>query len=85
MQIAGFRGLLATQWGMVDRDGPALVNMFYGYVAEAGFSPGVRKAAKALHRSLQQFRERGCQCSDGLCLYTLAYERSVPKFYTWKQ
>ncbi|KZT58103.1 hypothetical protein CALCODRAFT_433190 [Calocera cornea HHB12733] len=59
MQIAGFRGVLATQWGMVDKDGPALVELFYGCLAEAGFPPDPRNAAEALHWSLQQLRERG--------------------------
>jgi CHAT domain-containing protein len=59
MQVAGYRGILATQWGMVDQDGPELVKLFYGFLAEKSIPPDPRHAAEALHRSLEVLRERG--------------------------
>jgi len=59
MQIAGYRGLVATQWGMVDVDGPQLTALFYDHLAKLSFFPDARNAAEALHRALQQLRDDG--------------------------
>jgi len=59
MQIAGYRGVIATQWGMVDKDGPRVAAMFYHHLAQLAFPPDPRDAAEALHRALQKLRSEG--------------------------
>ncbi|KZO96606.1 hypothetical protein CALVIDRAFT_108671 [Calocera viscosa TUFC12733] len=56
MQIAGFQGVLATQWAMVDADGPVLSRLFYDYLLKSGASSDPRSAAIALYQALQQFQ-----------------------------
>ncbi|KZT58109.1 hypothetical protein CALCODRAFT_495377 [Calocera cornea HHB12733] len=59
MQVAGFQGVVGTQWGMVDRDGPPLVHLFYSFLTKNGQRPDVFNTAEALHFALQEFRNHG--------------------------
>jgi len=60
MQTAGYRAVLATQWGMVDKDGPQLTAMFYNELAKLGsFRPDPRNTGEALHRALRRLRGHG--------------------------
>ncbi|KZO96573.1 hypothetical protein CALVIDRAFT_514364 [Calocera viscosa TUFC12733] len=56
MQVAGFQAVIGTQWGMTDRDGPALTRLFYDYLTRDGQRPDVSRTAEALHFALRQFR-----------------------------
>jgi len=65
MQMAGFQGVLGTVWGMADRDGPALTEMFYAHLAREGQPLDPRNAAESLHHCIKTFRNRMPLCRWG--------------------
>jgi CHAT domain-containing protein len=65
MLLAGYRGIVATMWSIRDELAPEVANEFYGHILEDGKRPDSRKAAEALHVSLQKLRQRpGVQLID---------------------
>ncbi|KZT62676.1 hypothetical protein CALCODRAFT_425729 [Calocera cornea HHB12733] len=58
LQIAGFRGVLATAWAMADRDGPALAWHFYAALEELG-GLEARNAARAMQTAVSKLRQEG--------------------------
>jgi len=65
LQIAGFQGVLGTVWGMADRDGPALTEMFYERLLRDGRPLDPRNAAEALHHCIKQLQGRIPLCRWG--------------------
>ncbi|KZO96294.1 hypothetical protein CALVIDRAFT_515109 [Calocera viscosa TUFC12733] len=65
MQIAGFQGVLGTVWGMADRDGPALTEMFYDRLLREGRPLDARNAAEALHHCIKKLRDHIPLCRWG--------------------
>jgi CHAT domain-containing protein len=58
MLLAGYRGVVATMWSIQDDLAPEVTNEFYGYIMQDGERPDSRKAAEALHMSVQKLRKR---------------------------
>ncbi|EJT99085.1 hypothetical protein DACRYDRAFT_56874 [Dacryopinax primogenitus] len=56
LQVAGFRGVLGTTWGMADMDGPELARGFYDGL---GGELSAERAAEALSASLELLRGKG--------------------------
>ncbi|KZT61858.1 hypothetical protein CALCODRAFT_328615 [Calocera cornea HHB12733] len=56
LQVAGFRGVLGTTWGMADMDGPELARGFYESLQG---ELKAENAAEALNVSLGRLRQRG--------------------------
>ncbi|EJU02562.1 hypothetical protein DACRYDRAFT_115612 [Dacryopinax primogenitus] len=59
LQIAGFRGVLATAWAMADRDGPALAWHFYKALEGMGRGMDARCAARAMQSAVRELRREG--------------------------
>jgi CHAT domain-containing protein len=59
MLLAGYRGVVATMWSIQDDLAPAVANEFYRRIMENEGRPDSRKAAEALHYSVQQLRKKG--------------------------
>ena len=57
-QIAGFRHVIATQWGSNDRVGVRLAREFYGHLHRDGSASG-DGAAQALHHAVRAVRAEG--------------------------
>jgi CHAT domain-containing protein len=58
MLLAGYRGVVATMWSIKDALAPELTDEFYRYILEDGKRPDSRKAAEALHFSVQKLRKK---------------------------
>jgi CHAT domain-containing protein len=58
MLLAGYRGVVATMWSIQDELAPGVTNEFYRYIMEGEERPDSRKAAEALHMSVQRLRKR---------------------------
>jgi CHAT domain-containing protein len=58
MLLAGYRGVVATMWSIQDDLAPEVTNEFYSYIMQNGERPDSRKAAEALHISVQKLRKR---------------------------
>jgi CHAT domain-containing protein len=59
MLLAGYRGVVATMWSIEDDLAPEIADEFYRRVMEDGGRPDNRKAAEALHYSVQRLRRKG--------------------------
>jgi CHAT domain-containing protein len=59
MLLAGYRGVVATMWSIQDELAPEVTNEFYGHIMGDGERPDSRKAAEALHMSVQKIRKKG--------------------------
>ncbi|CAG8687222.1 13534_t:CDS:1, partial [Acaulospora colombiana] len=59
MLLAGYRGVVATMWSIQDDVAPEVANEFYRRIMADGGRPDSRKAAEALHYSIQQLRKKG--------------------------
>jgi CHAT domain-containing protein len=57
MLLAGYRGVVATMWSIRDDLAPEVTNEFYGHIMEDEGRPDSRKAAEALHMSVQKIRK----------------------------
>jgi CHAT domain-containing protein len=65
MLLAGYRGVVATMWSIQDELAPDVTNEFYGHIMSEEGRPDNRKAAEALHLSVQKLRKRsGIQLID---------------------
>ncbi|PVF95780.1 hypothetical protein CPB86DRAFT_875429 [Serendipita vermifera] len=58
MLLAGYRGTVATMWSIQDDLAPAVVDEFYAHILRDGEQPDGRRAAEALHNSVQKLRKR---------------------------
>jgi CHAT domain-containing protein len=58
MLLAGYHGVVATMWSIQDELAPDVANEFYSHIIEGGKRPDSRKAAEALHISVQELRKR---------------------------
>jgi CHAT domain-containing protein len=58
MLLAGYRGVVATMWSIRDDLAPEVTNEFYSQIMQGGERPESRKAAEALHLSVQKLRKK---------------------------
>jgi CHAT domain-containing protein len=58
MLLAGYRGVVATMWSIQDDLAPEVVDEFYAHMMQDNERPDSRKAAEALHYSMQKLRQR---------------------------
>jgi CHAT domain-containing protein len=58
MLLAGYRGVVATMWSIQDELAPEVTDEFYAHIIEEGKRPDHRKAAEALHASVQRLRKK---------------------------
>ncbi|CAG8675454.1 5059_t:CDS:1, partial [Acaulospora colombiana] len=58
MPLAGYRGVVATMWSIKDDLAPEVTDEFYGHLMKEGGRPDSRKAAEALHLSVQKIRKK---------------------------
>ncbi|KAJ7272337.1 CHAT domain-containing protein [Mycena rebaudengoi] len=54
---AGFQGVIATMWSMMDEDGPAVAETVYSHLLGSGKRPRASEAAKALQLAVQKMRD----------------------------
>jgi CHAT domain-containing protein len=59
MLLAGYRGVVATMWSIEDDLAPEVADEFYRRIMEGKGRPDNRKAAEALHNSIQKLRRKG--------------------------
>ncbi|PVF92338.1 hypothetical protein CPB86DRAFT_195508 [Serendipita vermifera] len=65
MLLAGYRSVVATMWSIQDELAPMVTEEFYQHIMEGGGRPDPRKAAEALHMSVQKLRQQpGVQLTD---------------------
>jgi CHAT domain-containing protein len=57
MLLAGYRGVVATMWSIQDDLAPEVADGFYAHIMKDGQRPDSRKAAEALHYSIQKLRK----------------------------
>jgi CHAT domain-containing protein len=57
MLLAGYRGVVATMWSIQDELAPQVADEFYAHMIRDGEEPDSKKAAKALHLSVQKLRK----------------------------
>jgi CHAT domain-containing protein len=58
MLLAGYRGVVATMWSIQDELAPEVADEFYAHIMQDGQRPDCRKAAEALHISVQKLRKK---------------------------
>jgi CHAT domain-containing protein len=59
MLLAGYRGVVATMWSIQDDLAPEVADEFYRRIMEGNERPDNRKAAEALHYSIQKLCKKG--------------------------
>jgi CHAT domain-containing protein len=59
MLLAGYRGVVATMWSIQDDLAPEVADEFYAHIMQDVQRPDFRKAAEALHISVQKLRKKG--------------------------
>ncbi|CAG8633266.1 16354_t:CDS:2, partial [Acaulospora colombiana] len=58
MLLAGYRGVVATMWSIQDDLAPKVADEFYAHIMQDDQRPDSRKAAEALHLSVQKLRKK---------------------------
>ncbi|KZO99658.1 hypothetical protein CALVIDRAFT_494510 [Calocera viscosa TUFC12733] len=58
LQLAGFKSILATQWGIADKDAPVVTRDVYQYMFTSGHG-NFRSSAEALHHAVAHLKRRG--------------------------
>jgi CHAT domain-containing protein len=58
MLLAGYRGVVATMWSIQDELAPEVADEFYSRILEEEKRPDHRRAAEALHVSVQKLRKK---------------------------
>ena len=58
MLLAGYRGVIATMWAILDKDGPVVSDVVYAEMLRDGKADHTR-AAYALHKAVQKLRLSG--------------------------
>jgi CHAT domain-containing protein len=56
MLLAGYRGVIATMWTIMDKDAPQIARDFYEHLFKT-LPPDSTQAAEALHLAVQKLRE----------------------------
>ncbi|KAF8185851.1 CHAT domain-containing protein [Mycena galopus ATCC 62051] len=56
---AGFQGVIATMWSMMDEDGPVVAEAVYSHLLASGERPRASEAAKALQIAVRKMRDAG--------------------------
>jgi len=56
MNLAGFRSIIATMWGIADKDAPTVAEEVYSFLTRDGRVPDPAEAAEGLHRAVQALR-----------------------------
>ncbi|PVF92658.1 TPR-like protein [Serendipita vermifera] len=65
MLLAGYRSVVATMWSIQDELAPMVTDEFYRHILKERERPDPRKAAEALHMSVQKLRQQpGVQLTD---------------------
>ncbi|PVF90903.1 hypothetical protein CPB86DRAFT_504319 [Serendipita vermifera] len=65
MLLVGYRSVVATMWSIQDELAPLVTDEFYRHIMKEGERPDPRKAAEALHMSVQKLRQQtGVQLTD---------------------
>lgn len=59
MLLAGYRGVIATMWSILDRDAPRVTEDVYKSLFGDGKVPDGWHAAEALHDAIEQLRDSG--------------------------
>jgi CHAT domain-containing protein len=57
MLAAGYRGVIATMWSVMDQDAPQVARDVYGHLFKGKGTPDPTKAAEALHLAINKLRE----------------------------
>jgi CHAT domain-containing protein len=58
MLLAGYRSVVATMWSIQDDLAPEVADEFYAHIMQSEERPDNRKAAEALHLSVQKLRRK---------------------------
>ncbi|CAG8625915.1 16737_t:CDS:2, partial [Acaulospora colombiana] len=58
MLLAGYRSVVATMWSIRDELAPEVAEEFYAHIRKDSGRPDVKKAAEALHISVNKLREK---------------------------
>ncbi|KAJ7838981.1 hypothetical protein B0H13DRAFT_2102518 [Mycena leptocephala] len=56
MQLAGYRGVIATRWTIMDNDAPQVASDVYEHLLKLS-PPDPARAAEALHLAIRKLRE----------------------------
>jgi CHAT domain-containing protein len=64
MLLAGYRGVVATMWSIRDDLAPEVADEFYAHIMQGSQRPDGRRAAEALHFSVQKLRKRDVSLID---------------------
>ena len=59
MLLAGYRGVIATMWSIMDNDAPRVAEDVYKCLFQDGKVPDSGQAAEALHHAIERLRESG--------------------------
>jgi len=59
LYLVGFKSIVATQWGIVDQDGPLVAKYVYEYLTREGRRPDYTEGAQALRYAVNQLRHSG--------------------------
>jgi CHAT domain-containing protein len=59
MLLAGYCGVVATMWSIQDELAPEVADEFYAHLMKDGQETDNRRAAEALHYSIQKLRKKG--------------------------
>ncbi|KAJ7264613.1 CHAT domain-containing protein [Mycena rebaudengoi] len=54
---AGFQGVIATMWSMMDEDGPVVAEIVYSHLLGSGHRPRASDASKALQLAVRRLRD----------------------------
>jgi CHAT domain-containing protein len=58
MQLAGYRGVIATMWTIMDNDAPQVASSVYEHLLEVS-PPDPTRAAEAVHLAIRKLRKEG--------------------------
>jgi CHAT domain-containing protein len=58
MQLAGYKGVIATMWTIMDNDAPQVASSVYEHLLDVS-PPDPTRAAEALHLAVRKLREEG--------------------------
>lgn len=59
MLLAGYKGVIATMWSIIDNDAPKITEDVYKSLFQDGKVPDSGRAAEALHHAIERLRESG--------------------------
>ncbi|KAI9464725.1 hypothetical protein HD554DRAFT_2121185 [Boletus coccyginus] len=59
MLLAGYSGVIATMWSILDNDAPRVTEDVYKRLFSRDRVPDSREAAEALHHAIERLRDSG--------------------------